>query len=173
MFGPELKRKPPSELDKIIKESSKDEEQFWAELFALAEQKNTLLILAGGNENLLIGLDPMQRSPSTLKVVALDQKFKKASFSNYCKDCFGSPSFISAPGVAIYSAVPGNAYMPMDGTSMAAPIATGAIALMKSVNPRLKNKDILKVLYETAKPSSDRTIPPLLQIDKALLKIKL
>lgn len=173
MFGPELKRKPPSELDKIIKESGKDEEQFWAELFALAEQKNTLLILAGGNENLLIGLDPMQRSPSTLKVVALDQNFRKATFSNYCKDCFGSPSFISAPGVAIYSAVPGNAYMPMDGTSMAAPIATGAIALMKSVNPRLKNKELLKVLFETAKPSTDRSIPPLLQIDKALLKIKL
>jgi len=173
MFGPELQLKPPSELAKIINEYNKDEEQFWNELFALADQKNALIVLAGGNESLPIGLDPMQRSSATLKVVALDARLQKASFSNYCKDCFGKPCFISAPGAAVYSAVPGNAYMPMDGTSMAAPIVTGAVALMKSINPRIKNKVLLKVLYETAKPSTDRSVPPLLHIDKALLKIKL
>lgn len=172
MFGPELQSKSPSELAKIISHYNKDEEQFWNELFALAEQKNTLIVLAGGNESLLIGLDPMQRSSATLKVVALDARLQKASFSNYCKDCFGKPCFISAPGAAVYSAVPGNAYMPMDGTSMAAPIVTGAVALLKSVNARLKNQDILKILYETAKPSSDRSVPPLLQIDKAMQKTK-
>ena len=172
MFGPELQSKPPSELAKIINEYNKDEEQFWNELFALADQKNALIVLAGGNESLPIGLDPMQRSSATLKVVALDARLQKASFSNYCKDCFGKPCFISAPGAAIYSAVPGNAYMPMDGTSMAAPIVTGAVALIKSINPRIKNKDILKILYESAKPTSNRAVPPFLQIDKAIQRTK-
>ena len=131
-----------------------------------------MIVLAGGNEDLLIGLDPMQRSEDVVKVVALDKNLAKANFSNYCKNWNNKNTFISAPGVAIYSAIPNNQFQSMDGTSMAAPIVTGAIALIKSVNPNLKNKEILKILRETSKPLADRSCPPLLQIDTALKKAK-
>ncbi len=49
-------------------------------------------------------------------------------------------STVSAPGVDIYSTVGSNDYQVMDGTSMAAPIVTGTIALMKSLNENFNSR---------------------------------
>lgn len=171
-FGETLKGKSASELEGIVKSSGKDEELFWAELFKLANDKNCTIVVAGGNENLLIGLDPMQRSNAIVKVVATTNKNQKATFSNYCVNCGNKEGYISAPGAAIWSAVPGNKFESFDGTSMAAPIVTGAIALIKSVKPTITNAEILKLLKETSKAVADKNCPPLLQIDAALKKIK-
>ena len=171
-YAESLQGRSPSELEQIINNSGKDEEKFWKELFKLADKKNTMIVLAGGNEDLLIGLDPMQRSDEVLKVVAVDINMAKAGFSNYCKNWIAKNAYISAPGVGIYSSIPGNKFQSMQGTSMAAPIVTGAIALIKSVNPNLKNKEILKILRETSKPIADRSCPPFLQLDVALKKSK-
>lgn len=171
-YGESLQGQSPGELENIINTTGKDEEKFWKELFKLADKKNAMIVLAGGNENLLIGLDPMQRSDDVLKVVAVDKNLAKANFSNYCKNYNAKNTYISAPGVAIYSSIPGNQFKSFDGTSMASPIVTGAIALIKSVNPTLKNKEILKILRQTSKPLADRSCPPFLQIDEALKKAK-
>jgi len=171
-YGEELQGRSPSELEQIINSSGKDEEKFWKELFKLADKKNAFIVLAGGNEDLLIGLDPMQRSDEVLKVVAVDEQYRKAGFSNYCKNCMGKNNYVSAPGVNIFSTVPGNQFESMQGTSMAAPIVTGAIALMKSANPRLKNKEIFKILRQSSKTLPDRSCPPFLQVDIAVKKAK-
>ena len=102
------------------------EEQVWEQIFDLAKHKNVTFVLAGGNENCLIGLDPMQRSVNTIKVSATQPDNNKASFSNY-----GDMSTVSAPGVRIFNAIPGSAYTYMDGTSMASPIVAGGCALLR------------------------------------------
>ncbi|NBO86601.1 MAG: hypothetical protein EBV00_00330 [Burkholderiaceae bacterium] len=170
-MGEQLRSKTPKELDYIIENYGKDEELFWKELFKLADKSNTMIVIAAGNENLPIGLDPMQRSDDVLKVVAVDAKLNKASFSNYCSRWSAKNTYISAPGVEIYSSVPNGKYSFLDGTSMASPIVAGAVALIKSVNPNLKNKDIMKLLRTTSKLTSDRSSPPVIQIDKALKNI--
>jgi subtilisin family serine protease len=172
MFGPGLSGRDSDELQRIIENTGKDEEQFWKELFALADEKNVSIVLAGGNEALPIGLDPMQRSESTLKVLAIGPNLKRAVFSNYPLPAQGNQNFISSPGVQIFSAVPDGQYLPLDGTSMAAPIVSGAIALIKTRRSDLKNSDIFELLSSSGRPSTDGRGPAILQIDKAIYGLR-
>ncbi len=57
---------------------------------------------------------------------------------------------ISAPGVDIYSSVPGGGYANYSGTSMAGPHVAGVIALMRAANPDVDVITIKQVLMETA-----------------------
>ena len=160
----QLKNSSIQNQETFINTSLKDEEYFWEELFAYAEKQNITIIIASGNDNSMVGLDPMQRSESVIKVSSIDSSFKKAPYSN-----FGQESTICAPGTSIFSCLPNNKFGFLDGTSMAAPIVTGAVALMKSVNPNLKNIDIIRILKNTSKPLVDQNIGSLIQIDKAVM----
>lgn len=72
---------------------------------------------------------------NVISVAAIDKNGGLASFSNYG----ASTVDIGAPGVAIFSTVPGkggaSGYASYNGTSMATPHVTGAIALYRSINP--------------------------------------
>lgn len=126
---------------RIIKTEGKDEEIFWKELFDFAAEKNVVCVLAAGNNHLMTGLDAFTRSDKTIKVGAIDRSGQLAEFSN-----FGSLNTIYAPGVDIMSAKPNGNYEKMNGTSMAAPIVSGFIGLIKSTNKNLKNDKVLDIL---------------------------
>ncbi|MBR5211006.1 MAG: S8 family serine peptidase [Bacteroidales bacterium] len=138
------------------------EEKIWEQIFDLAKHKNVTFVLAGGNENCLIGLDPMQRSVNTIKVSATQPDDQKASFSNY-----GDMSTVSAPGVRIFNAIPGSTYTYMDGTSMASPIVAGGCALLKSNDPYLTTADLARILKDTGIPSPS-DVGPIVNFAKAL-----
>jgi subtilisin family serine protease len=86
-----------------------------------------------------------------------------ADFSNY-----GDRNVdVFAPGVAIYSTVPGSEYERLGGTSMAAPVVAGVAALLRSYYPNLSAAQVREIImssatsYENvkvAKPGSDNTI---------------
>jgi len=83
------------------------------------------------------------------------QSSKVANFSNYGRrevDLF-------APGVQIYSTVPGgNKYGSASGTSMAAPVVTGVAALVLSYYPDLSAQQLKMVLEKTAVPMQDSMV---------------
>ena len=62
-------------------------------------------------------------------------------------------------------------YAVFDGTSMAAPIVSGTIALMKSCKPGVEIADILHILQATGQHISDY-VPPMIQVDDALIALK-
>ncbi|MCP3752929.1 autotransporter serine protease [Pseudomonas sp. SBB6] len=58
---------------------------------------------------------------------------------------------LATPGAAITSTVPGGGYATYNGTSMAAPHATGALALVMERYPYLNNQQALQVLLTTSR----------------------
>ncbi len=63
---------------------------------------------------------------------------------------------ISAPGVDIFSSIPGGGYAgDWDGTSMAAPHVTGTVALMLQANPTLTVEQTKLLLQQTAVDRGD------------------
>ncbi|MFX0171532.1 MAG: S8 family serine peptidase [Candidatus Hodarchaeota archaeon] len=81
-----------------------------------------------------------------IAVSATTKAREHASFS-----CMGDQNEISAPGENIYSIYPNN-YTPTlgNGTSFAAPLVSGTIALMLSLNRYLSVENIREVLHETS-----------------------
>ena len=143
-----------------------NEELVWRKIIGIANKKNCILVFAVGNDKVLATIPPENRVGSSINVAAIDPSLRAAKFSN-----FGDGSNISAPGVAIYSAYPKHALQSCDGTSMAAPIVTGTIALMRSIDPKINVREVLNVLTATGK-KTDQRVPPMIQVDKALRKVQ-
>lgn len=153
----------------MIENHFKEEERLWRHVMRIAASHNSSIIIAAGNDNVLAGIDALQRPELFITVSAVDKNnraYRKADFSNY-----GLHSDISAPGVDIYSTVGKDDYQVMDGTSMSAPIVTGAVALMKSLNDSITNKQIICILQNTGL-ETEGNIGKMLQLDKALQKVK-
>lgn len=163
---------PPNEQQQISDQYGKDEALFWNELFDMAEENKVTIVVAAGNQDIMVGLDPMQRSNKVIKVAATDNDKKKASFSNYFKRNPNNGSCVSAPGLNIFSTVPGNQFEMMSGTSMASPMVAGVVALMKSANKNLSNQQIMKILNETSFKTNDKKLGPVVQADKAVQRSK-
>jgi len=123
------------------------------EAILYANSKGVLFVAAAGNDganNDLYSVYPAGYDiPNIVAVAATDQADHLASFSNYGKTSVD----LAAPGVAIYSTVPGgtNAEYSL-GTSMAAPHVSGAAALLLSYKPSLTHLQLKQALLKTVDP---------------------
>lgn len=159
-------------------------------LYKVANDHKCVIVTAAGNEDLLMGMDPMKRSKNIVKVEAVDGKGIKADFSNFgiVEQAHLNYSTVAAPGVKLWSATP-RACVPywkalepltgmkssleglqeMDGTSMASPVVAGAVALLKSKNKELTTEEVIAILRMTSKQTDTiHPIGPTIQIKDAL-----
>lgn len=157
---------PEEQQEEIARVHFKNEEKVWQKVIALANERNCVLVFAVGNDRILASIPPELRTDASLNVAAVGLNMKATEFSNY-----GEAANISAPGEAIWSAFPDGRFQAFDGTSMAAPIVSGGVALMKSLNRHLTVGQIIACFEQTGRSVSG-DIGKLLQIDKALVLVE-
>ncbi len=121
-----------------------------------ANAKGVLFVAAAGNGD-QFGNPQNNDDPNTasypaafttdnmIAVAATDESDAMAFFSNY-----GAKTVhLAAPGVNVYSTMPGNKYGKESGTSMACPHVAGAAALVWAAHPNWDYKKVKQVLMDT------------------------
>ncbi len=122
-----------------------------------ARANNHIVVVAAGNSSSNNDFNPVYPASypedNIVVAAATDQNDALAGFSNRG---FNSVD-IGAPGVNIWSTTPtagsafyGPNYDFSDGTSMASPMVTGAIAMLRSVSPSASYQTIIQALYSGA-----------------------
>lgn len=116
----------------------------------------TLMIAAAGNESMrhLGRIAPVGNPaacPSLLSVAAVDRVAQVAWFSCGQQDSIGLVN-VAAPGVRIYSSVPGGGFGFKSGTSMATPHVAGIAALIFEKNPGFTPGEAWTQIASSAKP---------------------
>lgn len=109
-----------------------------------AFERDVVLIAASGNDNTEQPGYPAAY-PEVFAVAATDEDKKKAPFSNY-----GDYIDVAAPGVSIASTYMNNQYAALSGTSMASPHVAALAGLIRSVNPLLKNTEVMDIMRKSA-----------------------
>lgn len=118
----------------------------------------TVIVFAAGNGNESTAADPFASHPLTVAVAAVDDTGRKSYYSD-----FGASVDVSAPSdggrtSGIWTTAlrgtgdqQGGLYMDnFGGTSSAAPVVTGLVGLILSVNPQLTAKQVRDLLASTA-----------------------
>lgn len=137
---------------------------------AVAEGRDglgTTIVFAGGNGRLMIGgvnvgddsnFHNLTNSRHTIAVGASDAAGKATLFSSP-----GANLLLSAPGIGLMTAdgleIGAAGQAMVAGTSFAAPLVTGTVALMLEVNPDLGYRDIQKILALTARAATPDDAP--------------
>jgi hypothetical protein len=88
--------------------------------------------------------------PNLLTVGAVDQAGDEASFTSY-----GPTVKVAANGYQVESYLPGGQRVALSGTSMAAPQVANLAAKVLAVDAALTPPEVIKLIVETATPSSD------------------
>lgn len=118
----------------------------FANAVAYAWAKGCVVVAAAGNSGSSVKTYPAAY-PNVISVAATDNTDKLATFSN-----FSAWVTCAAPGVGIYSTVPGNGYESWNGTSMAAPLVAGEVALLASHAPKLSNAALRDFVLNNTDP---------------------
>lgn len=145
-----------------------------------AESKDVLLVHGAGNESKDIDVNinypnpniaaDNKRATNWVEVGAsswVKGKGATANFSNFGKKNVD----VFAPGVSIYSTIPGSKYASFDGTSMASPCTAGVAALIRSYFPDLTAAQVRTILMKSTTKVKKKVYLPGTQKSIKLKKI--
>lgn len=130
----------------------------WDKAFLYAFEHDVVVVAAAGNRGsgtTMVGAPAT--IPGVLTVAGVDRR-GKASFDASTQ---GITIGVSAPSEDLVGAIPGNGYVTWAGTSGAAPIVSGIVALVRSAHPDLDANNVIQRIIATAKPQSSQAVDPI------------
>lgn len=105
----------------------------------------------GGDQPNTTALVPQYDSATTARFLAVTAVDQNGSIASYANACGAAASWcLAAPGTAILSTGPDGTYVSMSGTSMAAPMVSGALAVVMSRFPELTSAQVVSRVLTTA-----------------------
>lgn len=139
----------------LIDTNRKDERQV-IEALDEAGRRGVIVVVAAGNQR-FVGTSAFTRHPWVIPVAACDLHGRPLEYSNLGSSI--GQRGLSAPGVGIVSLSPAGTSRAFGGTSAAAPLVSGGIALLWSEYPRISAAELRRVVT-LASPSMRRAIVP-------------
>jgi type VII secretion-associated serine protease mycosin len=137
--------------------NSSDWPTAWDEAFLYAFDHDVVVVAAAGNR--ASGTDQVGAPatiPGVLVVAGVD---KNAQASNQASTN-GLTVAVSAPATDLVSAYPGGEYKIWSGTSGAAPIVSGLVALVRAEFPDLDANNVINRIIKTATPQTSEQFSP-------------
>jgi thermitase len=127
-----------------------------------ANDAGVIFVSAAGNgDSAGVGINNDEKSfypanaifENTITVAASDEADAKTAWSN-----FGRKSVqVASPGLKIMSTLPSNQYDLLSGTSMATPLVSGLVALLKAQNKSLTGMQVRSLIEQTGTKASIET----------------
>ncbi len=121
----------------------------WDDAFQYAFAHDVVVVAAAGNRGSgTTEVGAPATIPGVLTVAGVDRQ-GKASFDASSQ---GITIGVAAPSEELVGASPGGGYVQWAGTSGAAPLVSGAVALVRAAHPELSAADVIERLIATARP---------------------
>lgn len=130
----------------------------WDDAFLYAFENDVVVVVAAGNRGSgTVAVGAPATIPGVLTVAGVNRS-KEASFDASSQ---GITISVAAPSEELVGVVPGGGYVKWNGTSAAAPIVSGLVALVRSAYPDLDAAGVMNRVIATANPNGKDVPSPI------------
>lgn len=142
-------------INMSLTRNTKDWPVSWDDAFQYAFDHDVVVVAAAGNRG--SGTDEVG-APATIPGVLTVAGVDRNEIASDDASSQGITISVSAPSEQIVGVVPGGGYVQWSGTSAAAPIVSGMVALVRAAHPDLDANNVIQRVIATATAKSD-TVP--------------
>ena len=136
-------------INMSLTRNTRDWPESWDDAFMYAFDHDVVVVAAAGNRGSGTSeVGAPATIPGVLTVAGVDRE-KNASFDASSQ---GITIAVAAPSEDLVGVLPDGSYVQWDGTSAAAPIVSGLVALIRSEYPELDAANVIERLIRTADP---------------------
>jgi len=145
-------------INMSLTRNTRDWPESWDDAFMYAFENDVVVVAAAGNRGSGTSeVGAPATIPGVLTVAGVDRD-KNASFDASSQ---GITIAVAAPSEDLVGVLPDGSYVQWSGTSAAAPIVSGLVALIRSEYPELDAANVIERLIRTADPNGHEVPSPL------------
>ncbi|MGG7465100.1 S8 family serine peptidase [Plantibacter sp. YIM 135347] len=145
-------------INMSLTRNSLDWPESWDSAFLYAFQHDVVVVAAAGNRG--SGTTEVG-APATIPGVLTVAGVDRSGSASFDASSQGITIAVSAPSEQLVGVTPEGGYVMWQGTSGAAPIVSGLVALVRSAHPELSAADVMQRVTATAKAAGSSTPSPI------------